>query len=176
MDTSSNDSSSDAESKTDSDDSSESVEDDRVFKIFYEEVKSEFSALAASMTEELMQEGVEEDEVVTRVDLHFYPHYKRAFRRKVRDHILRNEFIKRHSVYQKLIKQAYKLHREEDYDMDDAVKATMNIRKHLVDRVFESLDNNVNNEKGSLFEENCDDRETNGGASDESSEDENVLQ
>ena len=68
------------------------------------------------------------------------------------------------------------MHREEDYDMDDAVRATINMRKHLVDRVFESLDNSVNNEEGSLFEENCDDRETNGGASDESSEDENVLQ
>ena len=138
MDTSSSTSSNSGNSRA-SDKTSDSVVDDSVFYPFVQEVKHRCSDQAEPLIEELIVEGAEKDYAINQVDQHFAHSYQVMFRKMFLDHMVQNEVLKRHPIYKTILKQAYKLHEEEGFDMDEAIRAAVSLRKHLINRLFTNL-------------------------------------
>ena len=79
--------------------------DDSVFLPLLEEVKQKFSDQAESLIDESVLEGVDQNDAAYRVDQHFAPSYKAMFRKMITEHMVRNEFLKRHPVHKTILKQ-----------------------------------------------------------------------
>ena len=125
------------ETETDEDEDYRVLPEDVVFSDMIERAYATHKDEKMELKSGLVGNGLDDAEASERTHQELLPKYQKTLRNLFLEHLMKMQLVRKHTVYKSIMKKVRELE-DEDFDRDEAIRAAVSHRKHLIFRMIPS--------------------------------------